>query len=57
MQSIIETAGSLNLSEFDFFLKTKSPQIPITAFLKALNLENRINKYCYIFYSRLPCVA
>lgn len=43
MQSIIETAGSLNLSEFDFFLKTKSPQIPITAFFKPLNLENRIN--------------
>lgn len=43
MQSIIETAGSLNLSEFDFFFKTKSRQIPITAFLKALNLENRIN--------------
>lgn len=43
MQSIIETAGSLNLSEFDFFKKQNLLKFLSLLFFKPLNLENRIN--------------
>lgn len=39
MQSIIETAGSLNLSEFDFFLKQNLLKFLSLLFLNHLTLK------------------